>query len=109
MEDDVNKETQVEVAAAYRVRLAEGGRVIIPARVRARLGLTEGDVLIGEVADDAIVCKRWDGTEEELECRDLAREIAVAFAKAPAGHRDTLVAMLAEDHGLVVSFAGNKA
>ena len=109
MEDDVNKETQVEVAAAYRVRLAEGGRVIIPARVRARLGLTEGDVLIGEVADDAIVCKRWDGTEEELECRDLAREIAAAFESVPDGHRDTLVRMLAEDHGLLFAFAGSQA
>lgn len=109
MEDDGSKVTQDKVAAAYRVRLAEGGRVSIPARVRARLGLAEGDVLIGELADDAIVCKRWDGTEEELECRDLAREIAAAFESVPDGYRDTLTRILAEDHGLVVSFARSLA
>lgn len=109
MEDGGDEETQDELASAYRVRLAEGGRVIIPARVRTRLGLAEGDVLIGEVADDGIVCKRWDGTEEELECRDLAREIAAAFDRVSDGHRDTLTRILADDHGLAVSFAGSQA
>ena len=109
MEDDDDTETKDEVAAAYRVRLAKGGRAPISAKVRARLGFAHGDALIGELAGNAIVCKRWYGTVDELKCTDLACETTPTFEIAPAGQRDMLVRMPADDHGLLVSVARSQA
>jgi len=52
------------------------GRIVIPSRVRKRLGLKDGDsLLVLSVKDDIIVLKKVD-VEKVL--RDIAREVAAS-------------------------------
>ncbi|MBK8638167.1 MAG: AbrB/MazE/SpoVT family DNA-binding domain-containing protein [Chromatiaceae bacterium] len=39
----------------YAIKISEGGRVVVPAEVRKALGVTEGETLLGELRDGALV------------------------------------------------------
>lgn len=48
------------------VRLAQQGRLVIPAAIRERLGLRAGDELVVSVVDDALVLARADSAARRL-------------------------------------------
>lgn len=39
----------------YTMKMSEGGRVVVPAEVRRALGVSEGDMLVGELRDGEFV------------------------------------------------------
>ena len=63
---------------AQRVKLIEGGKVIIPAPMRRSLGLATGDVVTIELDDGDIRIRTLD--------RALARARAIVRRHVPEGH-----------------------
>ncbi len=79
------------------------GRIVIPSRIRRRLGLKDGDsLLVLGVKDDIIVLKKidvekilrdiaWEVASSKLDLNELAKEVEeeanrVAKKKIPARH-----------------------
>ncbi len=63
---------------AQRVRLIEGGKVIIPAPMRRSLGLSTGDIVTIELDDGDIRIRTLD--------RALARARAIVRRHVPGAH-----------------------
>jgi AbrB family looped-hinge helix DNA binding protein len=72
------------------VRLSEGGRILIPARLRAALGMKEGDAIVLELDGDGLRLRTYAQSLER------ALELAAPYASGPSMAEELLAERRAE-------------
>lgn len=65
--------------STFRTRLAQNGRVVIPAGIRDRLGLRQGDEIVMQVRDGEVRM-----TTQQLRIRQAQRRAAQRLAEGPS-------------------------
>ena len=72
--------------SSYRLRLGDRGRLVVPAEVRQRLGLEQGDLLVLQIDED--------GSMRLVRISDLVAELRGVFADLDPEHSlvDDLIA-----------------
>jgi AbrB family looped-hinge helix DNA binding protein len=66
-----------------RVRLLRGGKVTLPAAVRRKLELTQGDYLEAELVDDGVLLRPVSDIEREQAWAELIRIIDEPKRRSP--------------------------
>jgi AbrB family looped-hinge helix DNA binding protein len=61
------KETGMCHSRPYKLRVSAGGRIVIPAEVRERLGVTEGDELLLTSDERGVRLATVDGTVKDIQ------------------------------------------
>ena len=56
----------------YVLKLGPKGRVLLPASVRAAMGLAEGDIILGWLKDGKLTLESWGSRLEEYSGAELA-------------------------------------